>query len=105
MPRHTAPGTVGDAAAARGEHLRLIDGSAGRGAGGGGGQELHGRCFPTLPSGQTCRHGGLGMPVIALLVVSVAAGTLASLIARFVLGRWWGRGPSSAVAEEGREHT
>lgn len=45
------------------------------------------------------------MPVIALLVVSVAAGTLAWLIARFVLRRWWGRAPSSAVAEEVREHT
>ena len=45
------------------------------------------------------------MPVIALLVVSLAAGTLAWLIARFVLGRWWGRAPSSAVAEEVRKHT
>ena len=45
------------------------------------------------------------MPVIALLVVSLAAGTLAWLIARLVLRRWWGRTPSSAVAEEVRAHT
>jgi membrane-associated phospholipid phosphatase len=45
------------------------------------------------------------MPVIALLVVALATGTLAWLLARSLLGRWWGRAPSTAVAEEVRELT
>jgi membrane-associated phospholipid phosphatase len=45
------------------------------------------------------------MPVIALLVVALATGTLAWLLAGSLLGRWWGRAPSTAVAEEVRELT
>jgi undecaprenyl-diphosphatase len=50
-------------------------------------------------------HGEHDMPVIALLVVALSAGALAWLLARFAMKRWWGRAPSSAVAEEVREHT
>ncbi|HET7171621.1 MAG TPA: phosphatase PAP2 family protein [Gaiellales bacterium] len=44
------------------------------------------------------------MPVIALLVVSAAAGLLAWRAASAALGTWWGRAPGAAVARELREH-
>jgi hypothetical protein len=45
------------------------------------------------------------VPVIVLLVVSALVGAAAWLAARAALRRWWGRAPSTVVAEEVREHT
>jgi undecaprenyl-diphosphatase len=45
------------------------------------------------------------MPVVALLIVSLASGALAWLLASRALRRWWGRAPSTAVAEEVAERT
>src|SRR5436190_5404594 len=45
------------------------------------------------------------MPVLVLIVVSVAAGIAAWLGPRVALRRWWGRAPGAAVAAEVREHS
>ena len=45
------------------------------------------------------------MPVIALVVVSSAAGLGAWRAAAAALDTWWGRAPGAAVAKELREHT
>jgi undecaprenyl-diphosphatase len=45
------------------------------------------------------------VPLIVLLVVSVAAGAAAWLVARAALHHWWGRAPDAAVAAEIQEHS
>jgi membrane-associated phospholipid phosphatase len=45
------------------------------------------------------------VPVIALLIVSAAAGLVAWRAAAAALNTWWGRSPGAAVAREVREHT
>src|SRR5689334_17906995 len=56
--------------------------------------------FPASRTGKLFR-----VPVIALLIVSAAAGLVAWRAAAAALNTWWGRSPGAAVAREVREHT